>query len=153
MQPEESMPAAGESVPEEVVPAAGELAPEEGTGMARGGRPSRGSVVARGFGIIAAAAALLACGVLAWITTLPGTKTDGSCDGIGFGCTPNQRDGMAILAMIMGLPALAVLVAVQLVVLTVLAFAGARSGVRAGIAAVLTGWILLAAVLAAMATR
>ncbi|RKE10010.1 hypothetical protein [Catellatospora citrea] len=143
--PEESMPAAGEPTPE--------VAASPDSGAAGDVRPSRGSVVARGFGIIAASAALLACGVLAWITTLPSTKADGSCDGIGFGCTPNQRDGMAIVAMIMGLPALAVLVAVQLVVLTVLAYAGARSGLRAGIAAVLTGWVLLAAVLAAVATR
>ncbi|MEV0455976.1 hypothetical protein [Catellatospora methionotrophica] len=125
----------------------------EGTGAAGDDKPARGAVVARGFGVIAAAAVLLACGIMVWIATLPDAKTDGSCDGIGFGCTPNQRDGMAIVAMIVGLPALAGLVIVQLIVLTVLAFTGSRSGLRAGIAAVLTGWFLLVAVLALVAAH
>jgi hypothetical protein len=52
----------------------------------------------------AGTAAILAVGVL--VITLPGQKTDGTCDGMGFGCTPNPRDQALIVAIVFGVPLL-----------------------------------------------
>ncbi|WP_433532972.1 hypothetical protein ACQPYA_13765 [Micromonospora sp. CA-263727] len=104
------------------------------------------AVLAGWYATILVAAAL-------WVSALPAEKTDGSCDGIGFGCTPSARDGALLLAIFYGLPALAVSFLVSLVMLAVMVAARVRSGLVAGNVAAFTGLVGLAAVAVALVLR
>lgn len=55
----------------------------------------RSQVFGKGMVTILALTAVLITGYLLWAFSLPDTKADGTCDGIGFGCTPNPQTGRA----------------------------------------------------------
>lgn len=110
------------------------------TSTRRAGVVQRGLATISGcyFGLIAVFGVLL--------LLLPDEKPPGSgCDGIGWGCTPNPRDGLLIVGLVAGLPALVVslLVTLGTFALIVRRF---RSGVAAGATAFLAGLVVVAAV-------
>lgn len=76
----------------------------------------------------------------------PDEKPPGSgCDGIGWGCTPNPRDGLLLAGIIIGVPFLlgslvAVLVTFGLVVRRF------HSGLKAGTVSILVGFVVATAV-------
>jgi hypothetical protein len=91
------------------------------------------------------AAAVLAIWV--WIGTLPNYNSDGTCEGIGFGCNPSPHATATIVAVIVGLPLLFVSVPVSCVGLAVAVVAGIRSGVVAGSLATFAGIAVAVAIL------
>jgi hypothetical protein len=90
------------------------------------------------------AAVLLPIGVL--IGTQPNHRTDGTCDGIGFGCSPNARDGLIIVAIVFGLPLLCASLLASCVSLVIAVVAGIRSGMAAGTLAAFAGFAVAAAI-------
>ncbi|WP_460521800.1 hypothetical protein [Flindersiella endophytica] len=105
----------------------------------------RSRVVRRGLATIAGWYAGLIVAYVVALLLSPDEKTDGSCDGIGWGCTPNPRDSLLLVGIVVGIPfALGSLaIAAGAFALTVRRF---RSGVAAGTVAVWTGFLLAAAV-------
>jgi hypothetical protein len=89
----------------------------------------------RGAGVLAGWYLTAVTGVALWWWSLPGVNSYGGCEGLGFGCTLNPRDGVLLAATIVFVPALAVCGVIALAVLGGLAAAGVRSGVVAGTAA------------------
>ncbi|MFC4137846.1 MULTISPECIES: hypothetical protein [unclassified Microbacterium] len=58
---------------------------------------------------------LLALPIVAFaiaVNAAPTVHADGSCTGIGFGCTPSPHDGLLLFGFLFGLPALLVTVAI-----------------------------------------
>lgn len=103
-------------------------------------------VFGKGMLTILAWTAVLTAGYLLWAFSLPATKSDGSCDGIGFGCTPNPQDGALLVGMIIGVPVLSGVVIVAVLILVALTKAKLKSGVWAGTLAMFSGLVVSAAV-------
>jgi hypothetical protein len=101
--------------------------------------PDRATVARRGLATLAGwyAAVILAAAVL--VGTLPDHKTDGTCDGIGFGCAPNPRDGALIVAIVYGIPLLCASLPASAAALAIAVAARIRSGLAAGTLAAFTG--------------
>jgi hypothetical protein len=111
----------------------------------------RATVVARGMATLAGwyGAVMLAGAVL--IATLPDHKTDGTCDGIGFGCTPNPRDGALIVIIVYGIPLLCASLLASGATLAIAVAAQIRSGVAAGTLAAFAGFAAAVAIPVALA--
>ncbi|MEU8074900.1 hypothetical protein AB0B31_05575 [Catellatospora citrea] len=101
-----------------------------------------------GLSIIAAGTALLVCGFSVFAAVKPSDTPD-YCERIGFECGPDMQENTFVVGASVGGPALVLSIGAQLVALVVMSSAGVRSGVRAGIGAVLIGWTLLTAVVVA----
>ncbi|GIG00438.1 hypothetical protein Cci01nite_55310 [Catellatospora citrea] len=110
--------------------------------------PKPRSFWSTGLSIIAAGTALLVCGFSAFAVINP-SDTPGYCDGTGFECGPDMQESTFVVGVSVGGPALVLSIGAQLIVLVVMSSAGVRSGVRAGVGAVLIGWTLLTAVVVA----
>jgi hypothetical protein len=102
-------------------------------------RPRR-EIVRRSLATLACwySAVILALAVL--VSTLPDRKTDGTCDGLGFGCSPNPRDGATIVAIVYGVPLLLASLLASAVSMAVAVAVGIRSGVAAGTLAAFAGF-------------
>ncbi|GAA1379854.1 hypothetical protein GCM10009661_53670 [Catellatospora chokoriensis] len=110
--------------------------------------PQPRSYWSTGLSIIAAGTALLVCGFSAFAVIIPSNTPD-YCDGIGFECGPDMQESTFVGGVSVGGPALVLSIGAQLITLVVMASAGVRSGVHAGVGAVLIGWTLLTVVVVA----
>jgi len=108
------------------------------------GEPHSPSVFDKGLATIAAWAATLIAGYALWVLSLPAVKADGTCSGIGFGCTPNPRDGALLAGILFGIPLLSACLIAAVIVLVALTRANVRSGLLAGTLATLCGLLLAA---------
>lgn len=84
---------------------------------------------------------LLVAGFALWVFLLPAQHSGGGCDGIGWGCTPNPRDGALLVGTFLGLPILCGLVIVS-ALLTVALAALLRPGWLAGTAGTFITWFV-----------
>ncbi|MEV2237189.1 hypothetical protein [Micromonospora sp. NPDC049891] len=115
-------------------------------------RPRTGAPpVGRAAAVLVGWYAVVLVGFALWIAMLPTENTDGSCEGIGFGCTPAPRDGALLLAIFYGLPLLAGSFLVSLIALGIGAAARFRSAAVAGTLAAFVGLVLAASVMVALA--
>jgi hypothetical protein len=107
---------------------------------------SRTAVIGRGLATLAGWYAAVIAAFAVFVSTLPDKKTDGTCDGIGFGCTPNPRDGALIVAIVFGIPLLLASMLASAVTLAVAVAARIRSGLAAGTLAACTGFAVAIAI-------
>ena len=56
----------------------------------------------RGVGVVLGWHVLLVAAYLLWAFLQPAQHSPDSCDGIGWGCTPNPRDGALIIGIVYG---------------------------------------------------
>jgi hypothetical protein len=106
----------------------------------------RSAVAGRGLATLAGwyAAAILTIAVL--VSTLPDHKTDGTCDGIGFGCSLTPRDEALFVVFFYGIPVLVASMLAAAVTLALAVAAHIRSGVAAGTLAAFTGFAVAVAI-------
>lgn len=107
----------------------------------------------RGLAVLSGWYLTVAVGVGAWVFSLPNVKDDESCDGIGFGCTPNPRDGAALVVVIFVIPGLLASFAAGVALLGVLSAARVRSGIVSGTASAVLGIAAAAGVATLWTTR
>lgn len=108
--------------------------------------PDRAIVARRGAITLAGWYAAVILAVVVTISILPDQKTDGTCDGIGFGCTPNPRDGALLIAIVYGIPLLCASLAASAAALAIAVAARIRSGVAAGTLAAFAGFAAAVAI-------
>jgi hypothetical protein len=103
-------------------------------------RSSRPAVILRGLGAVLGWHALLVAAFVAWVLVLPSEHSGAGCDGLGWGCTPNPRDGAIIVGIVFGVPAVAATLLVAGLAAAALG-ARVRSGLIAGTAATFGTWL------------
>ena len=86
------------------------------------------------------------------VMSSPAESADGACDGLGFGCSPNPRDNLLLLGMILGAPLLAASAVVSVITLSVALSRGARSGAATGTFAALAGVAVIMCAVCALAS-
>jgi hypothetical protein len=103
---------------------------------------STGEIMVRGLGVASGWHALLVAAYVLWAFLQPSEHSGSGCDGIGWGCTPNPRDGALIVGVVFGIPIVGTALLVSGVVTAALAFR-LRSGKAAGTAGTVTAWLLV----------
>lgn len=111
---------------------------------------ARRSTFGKGLTTIGAWTVGLVVAYLLWTFSLPATNADGTCEGIGFGCSLNPRDGALFIGVLIGVPVLTATVVVATFVLALLSRTEMRSGVWAGTLAMFGGLVVTVAVGAAL---
>jgi hypothetical protein len=106
----------------------------------------RSAIAGRALATLACWYAAVILAVVVLVSSLPDRKTDGTCDGLGFGCTPNPRDGAIIVAIVYGVPLLLASMLASAVSLAIAVAARIRSGVAAGTLAAFTGFAVVAGI-------
>ncbi|WP_327011278.1 hypothetical protein OHA72_30765 [Dactylosporangium sp. NBC_01737] len=106
--------------------------------------PSRGLVLAKGFATMAGWYGVLAAVAVIWWFSLSDTPAGEGCQ--GFGCGWTARDVALLAALFVGIPAFAASALVSTAVVGGLAAARIRSGVLAGTAGAVAGWLAAAVV-------
>jgi hypothetical protein len=114
--------------------------------------PDRATVARRGAATLAGWYAAVIVAVAVLIGTLPDRNTDGTCEGIGFGCALTPRDGMLLLAIVYGIALLCAGVPASAVTLAIAVAARIRSGLVAGTLAAVTGFVAGAAAIPLLAS-
>lgn len=120
--------------------------------MTRSGYPqaalprSRWSIFARAVGVLIAWHVILDTAVTVWIETQPTFKADGTCDGIGWGCTPNPHDAAILVTFFFILPVQFGGLLLGLVLAAALLASRLRSGILIGTIAAIIGVATAAAV-------
>jgi hypothetical protein len=109
------------------------------TGAIRAG--STRDVLVRGLGVAFGWHALLVAGYVLWAFLQPSQHSGAGCDGVGWGCTPNPRDGALLIGAVFGIPTVGATLLVSGLVTAALAFR-VSSGKAAGTAGTLTAWLL-----------
>ncbi len=105
-------------------------------------RPVKKATVAgRGLATLFAWYAAAVLGLVLLVASLPEHNSDGTCEGIGFGCTPGPRGGALLAVMIVGVPMFVCSLVISSVVLAAALAAKIRSGVAAGTLAAFAGFV------------
>ncbi|MDQ0645836.1 hypothetical protein QFZ53_000032 [Microbacterium natoriense] len=86
------------------------------------------------------------------VQVAPKVHADGSCTGIGFGCTPSPHDGLLLVGFLFGLPALLATVAIGALLNTVFLKRSRWHGIVIGLLSTLIAIALVIAAVAAYLT-
>jgi hypothetical protein len=115
--------------------------------MTDAARPRLRDVVVRGWGVVLGWHVLLVAGYALWASQQSTRHSPASCDGLGWGCTPNPRDGALIVGIVYGPPVVGALLAVAGLLTAGLAVR-VRSAWAAGSAGTFVTWLVAAGALA-----
>jgi hypothetical protein len=108
--------------------------------------PPKRTVAGRGVATLAGWYGAVILAVVVMIATLPDYNSDGTCEGIGFGCHLTPRDGALFLALY-GIPVLLCLgLPASGATLAIAVAARIRSGVAAGTLAAFAGFAAAVAI-------